>query len=314
MYTFLFDILPETGHVRITLELAILLSDKGHEVYYTDSSDSVFTSGLLGKGIGRIFYPDDLQVFTPDLVLLDIQLRTKAGFYRKRQVRFVYLTPQLGEDTFTADRPVISLPPSESSFPLSSARMEHLLASIPALREEPSRVLIVGLLEETGRSADIHRLYEVVKKCCIANKHYQLVLLVHDPESVKDLFPIPDNMSIYRLLDLPALLPLCDVALTSGDLNSLIEGIYAGLPSLTYPDSRHAEHQANARRSVHAGLGLYGEIRRTTPRMFERQIAEILSNRIRFKQKSQHLRQLFDHENKNLQQVINRLITLITTK
>ncbi|MCC8188506.1 MAG: hypothetical protein LIP08_13680 [Bacteroides sp.] len=313
MHTFLFDILPETGHIRITLQLALLLNEQGNEVYYTDSSDSVFTSGLLEKGVGRILYPDDLRWFTPDLVLLDYHLQAKAAFYHKRKIRFVYLTAsQLGE-TASPKVPVISLPPSAYSISLTSPRMEQLLERVPTLKDDPSHVLIVGLLEEGEPGRHTKKFYEVVKNCCMANSRYQLILLTHDAEMVQNLFPIPENMAIYRLLDLPALLPLCDVALTTGNLNTLIESVYAGLPMVTYPSPAHTEHRSNAMKYVNAGLGMYADIRKTTPRKFGQQIEEILNNRERFRESSQQTQRLFDRENKNLERVADRLLALITT-
>lgn len=54
MFEFLFDIKPDAGNVCPTTRLAYLISERGNKVYYTDTSDSVFTTGLLRKGIGRI--------------------------------------------------------------------------------------------------------------------------------------------------------------------------------------------------------------------------------------------------------------------
>ena len=79
MYSLLFDIRQETGRVRVTVRLACLISRKGNEVYYTDSSDSVFTSGLLGKGIGRVLYPDDLHWFVPDGTILSLFVMARAA-------------------------------------------------------------------------------------------------------------------------------------------------------------------------------------------------------------------------------------------
>ncbi len=313
MYTFLFDILPETGHIRITLQLAILLNEQGNEVYYTHSSDSAFTSGLIEKGIGRVLYPDDLRWFTPDLVLLDYHLQAKAAFYHKRRIRLVYLTTsQLGE-TASQEVPVIGLPPSAYSLPLTSPRVKHLLERVPGLKDDPSHVLIVGLLEEGEPGRHTQKFYEVVKNCCITNSRYQFILLTHDAEMVKNLFPVPENMAIYRLLDLPVLLPLCDVALTTGNLNTLIESIYAGLPMVTYPSSARTEHRSNAIKYVNAGLGIYADMRETTPQRLEQQIGEILSNKKRFRKNLQQTQRLFDRENKKLEQVADRLLALITT-
>lgn len=49
MFEFLFDIKPDAGNVCPTTRLACLISERGNKVYYTDTSDSVFTTGCCGK-------------------------------------------------------------------------------------------------------------------------------------------------------------------------------------------------------------------------------------------------------------------------
>ena len=83
MFEFLFDIKPDAGNVCPTTRLAYLISERGNKVYYTDTSDSVFTTGLLRKGIGRIIYPHDFRWFTPHLALLDYQLQDKQQVYNE---------------------------------------------------------------------------------------------------------------------------------------------------------------------------------------------------------------------------------------
>lgn len=49
MFEFLFDIKPDAGNVCPTTRLAYLISERGNKVYYTDTSDSVFTTVCCGK-------------------------------------------------------------------------------------------------------------------------------------------------------------------------------------------------------------------------------------------------------------------------
>ena len=51
MFEFLFDIKPDAGNVCPTTRLAYLISERGNKVYYTDTSDSVFTTGFMQKEI-----------------------------------------------------------------------------------------------------------------------------------------------------------------------------------------------------------------------------------------------------------------------
>lgn len=123
MYSLLFDIRQETGRVRVTVRLACLISRKGNEVYYTDSSDSVFTSGLLGKGIGRVLYPDDLHWFVPDLTLLDLLLQERAALYRRHGIDYLFVTTQEEAQNGKLDAETLYLPPSPYT-PLSKGARE----------------------------------------------------------------------------------------------------------------------------------------------------------------------------------------------
>lgn len=95
MAVFLLDILNATGHVKPTLALAVALRKAGHEVFYTHTSRSIFSSYLEQEGIGKIQYPDGLRACFPDLVLLDQVLRDRADFYRYLRIPFIYVESAL---------------------------------------------------------------------------------------------------------------------------------------------------------------------------------------------------------------------------
>lgn len=52
MVNILLQIKSEKGNLRPTTRLTCLISERGNKVYYTDTSDSIFTSDLLKKGTG----------------------------------------------------------------------------------------------------------------------------------------------------------------------------------------------------------------------------------------------------------------------
>jgi hypothetical protein len=296
------------------LELALLLHNGGHEVYYTDSSDSVFTSGLLKKGIGRIVCPGDFRWFTPDLVLLDYQLQNKSVFYRQQGITFIFVAIQILREN-EVDKvhvaPVVYLPPSEQTVRHFSPRLACLLG-VRSIRKELSKVVIAGLLEEEGDVPGIISFYKVIKQSCENNTHFQIILLTNSREAIRRLFPLPDNMAVYRLLDLRALLPNCDVALITSDLNTLIESIYANLPFLAYSESGRTGCRSNAMQKL--GVGLYKELQQMTPEIFEQQIATILNKRKEMQANAKQLNEHFKSENRNLGKVADFLLTLIKQK
>ncbi len=315
MFTFLFDILPDTGHVRITLHLASVLHKNGHEVYYTDSSDSVFTDGLMEKGIGRILYPEDFKWFTPDIVLLDYQLKEKRQFYQKHKIKYVFIAMQVLSGISEKDLglPVIYLAPSENT--LSSTdnhRSEKLLDRLPGLKEDRNNIIIIGLLEEGEKLKDLIDFYKIIKESCLMNKHYQMVLLTNSEKATKQLFSLPDNMMIYRLVDLHEVLPFCDIALISGDLNTMIEGVYANVPSVVYFNSGKNQTQCT-KEYIKQGLGLNSEVDKITLKRFEKQMVEVLQNKNQMQEKLKKIKEKFENENNKFEQIINCLINKIIT-
>lgn len=317
MYTFLFDILPDTGHVRITLQLASLLHQKGHEVYYTDSSDSVFTSGLLARGIGRVLYPEDFRWFTPNLVLLDYELKEKVAFYREHHIKHVFIAMQLLSNVIEnqTGAPIVYLPPSADAILPSHIQKDDLSDWLPMVKEKnEDHIIIIGLLEEGEHSPKLDDFYEVIKKSCIMNAQYRIILLTNSKENIETLFSLPNNMTICRSIDLPSTLPFCDVALIAGDLNTMIEGIQANIPAVVYPVSGKAEHNHRIRQYVKQGLGVYSETKRMTPEVLEQQIAEVIRGREGVREKLQITRSTFENENLRLERVIERLIKILIQK
>ncbi|NDV58736.1 hypothetical protein [Bacteroides sp. 519] len=304
MYTFLFDMQPNTGNVRITLKLATMLYEMGHEVYYTDTSDSVFTSGLLDKGIGRVYYPNDLHWFSPHMVLLDYGLKEKATFYQQQGIKYIFIDAHLlnSAPQHKTDVPVMYLPPSDDETPLLHNPDDAMMDWLSTIKKDKNNILIIGLLEEGMPPQKLDRFYEVIKKSCINNKQYKVMLLSNNEQNTAQLSLLPDNMTLYRFMNLSPILPMCDIALISGDLNTMFEGIKAQLPALVYP----AKDEYNFRISqyVNHGLGIYSEVKKVTPKMFEQQINRMMQNKIDMYEKLQKTQDAFNDENEQLKQKI----------
>jgi hypothetical protein len=122
MFEFLFDIKPDAGNVCPTTRLAYLISERGNKVYYTDTSDSVFTTGLLRKGIGRIIYPHDFRWFTPHLALLDYQLQDKQQVYNEYDINYLFIAINKTDRKIDLmpEMPVVTLPPASRLSPKRS--------------------------------------------------------------------------------------------------------------------------------------------------------------------------------------------------
>lgn len=331
MATFLFDMLPLTGQVKLTLRLAFLLSRKGHEVYYTDSSDSIFTARLLKSGIGRAVYPNDFRWFTPDLVLLDNRLHERSAFYKSRYIHYIYMELffsekqlPLNEDTlhlFLAaapldypgkkDKNVFYAGPlldiRSNEYTTLTMREELLIARLQKMKEQNSKVVIFGLLEANGSTASVYRFYDILKSFCLQHPHYELILFISDKKDVMCLFPLSSNIHLLSRVNCPELLSYCDLILTTGELDILTECVYMHLPILIYPISQHAEQYQNARRIVYHGLGIHGDIQGLTVDKLNEQVQLVLYSKNKILYKTGQMRELFEEKSRKAGAVVTWL-------
>lgn len=288
MYDLLFDIRQETGRIRITVRLAYMMGKKGCEVYYTDTSDSVFTSELLKKGIGRIFYPDDLQWFAPDLTLLDLLLQEHAAVYRQHGIECLLVTTQEEPANSNRDAGILYLPPSPYT-PLSEgARKADFIEKVEEMKEGRSAIVIIGVLEKEDTPANrVEQIYKAIKRHSADHPEHQFVVLTNHGAAEEQLFVMPENIAVYRPQDLHALLPLCDLALVTDDWNVQTECTFAHVPALVLPPR---------------------DIRRMTPHKLGSRITDMLGNRECLVQQQKELCHLYELENLRLDELADQLM------
>ena len=82
---------------------------------------------------------------------------------------------------------------------------------------------------------------------------WQAVMSVVERIDLASLGPIPDNFFVARFVKQTALLANVDVFVTHGGLNSVIEGLYFGVPLVVVPGIR--EQHVTASRVQELGLG-----------------------------------------------------------
>lgn len=314
IYSFLFDVLPDAGHVRVTLKLATMLYKKGHKVYYTNTSESVFSAGLFRQGIGEVICPGDLLFFTPDLVLLDYDLREKEKFYRDRQIKYLFVAAQMLNNVGSnrIEVPVFYLPPSgDEVIPLRKSGGETS-AWAAKVKEDKGNVLIMILLEEEAQTQKLAGFYEVIKKSCLMNPQYKVLLLTNSEENATSLFQLPDNMKLCKQIgDLPEVLPLCDVALIASNLNAMIESIFANVPAVVYAELAEKKDEHCVKEYITHGLGVHGKVEGTTPEEFAKQIEQVLTEKDVIKERLVKARSLFERENPKLKRLMEKLVMMM---
>lgn len=291
MFEFLLDIVPGKCHMLISIGLAEALQEKKQEVYYTHTPNPAFTSALYQKGIGNsVIYPEDFDWLRPDLILLDCQHANRAPFYRQRSMDYIFVAMQLPdrESNLDTDIPMLYLPPALSSSSASGPRMEELMARLKEIKRDRDRHVIIGLMERgDSNRKGMDEFYKVIKSSCLKHPQYQFMLLTNASQSVRQLFELPENMEIFRMLNLDAVLPLCDLALTATHPDAWLDCTFAHVPVLAYSPE---------------------EMKNTTPLKLDRQIKQALQNKVMLTQKAKELCDFFERENQNLDRITNMLI------
>jgi len=141
-------------------------------------------------------------------------------------------------DAIRTDRPWVHVADST----LASGEPFLLRAAIEGLRDEPVEVLI-----STGGG--------------------------REPESL-GLGVLPDNVHVARWYDHGELLPKCAALVTVGGKATILAGAEAGVPMVVVPTTW--DKPDNARRVVHAGMGVRVPARKCTPETLRAAVREVL--------------------------------------
>jgi hypothetical protein len=306
MSKYLFDISSVLGKVRLTLKLAVYLHESGNEVFYTHASDSGFTLTLIKQGIGRIIFPEDLLWFSFDRVLLDIHLRCNLPIYKKHQLQVILVDIEgLGEERKLIDNiPVLSLPPSEYSIPTTSLRNLWLHALLK--KRTAQQIVIADMLRHDIGVELLTKIYRMIKESCERNTQYRCVLLTRNDKLVQQLFSLPENLLLFRWLDAAHFLPSCDVMLTNGELNTLIESVYTNVPAVVYSIEDDVDYDY-AMRYLDLGLGERGDMNVFTSERFDSQITGLLHHQALMKERLTKLRKHYQVQNAQIEQTVLKL-------
>ena len=95
----------------------------------------------------------------------------------------------------------------------------------------------------------------------LRNTEYQVVLSVGDQVDLRQLEPLPEQISVFRRVDQMAVLEQADVFLTHCGMNSVSESLYHGVPLVMLPQT--PEQGGVAARAEQLGAGL--RLTETTP-------------------------------------------------
>ena len=128
--------------------------------------------------------------------------------------------------------------------------------------------------------------YRVIKRSSIRNPRYQFILLTDIP-NVYQSSELPDNMELFRTLNLNTILPLCDLALTDSHSDAWLDCTFAQIPVLKYSPK---------------------DMINITPMKLEQQIEYALQNKTTLTQKAKELCDFFERKNREINKIADMLI------
>lgn len=294
MYSFLFDIKPFLGRIRVTLRLAGQLHGNDSVVRYTDTSDSVFTDRLLRQGIGRMAYPADLRWFKPTLTLLDLSLDVRTPVYAGHGIPVVHVAayddaPRQGK---SGGVPLLRLPPSPCRPVSRNVRETEFLDKIKEVKEKQQRAVIIAILERNGgrHAADDRQICRVIRHCASEHGNYQFILLAEREEIGDELLALPENVCLYRPGNLHELLKVCDLALATEAGSTAADCTFAHLP--VWELSGRTE-------------------KRLTPRKLDKEIQSRLNNLASLAEQQRQLSLFYEQENREVDRMARQLKAIL---
>lgn len=119
---------------------------------------------------------------------------------------------------------------------------------------------------------------------------------------------IPSNVRLFTRVPQIALLKRCRIMITHGGLNSVLESIMCGKPILVFPLNNAWDQNGNAARVIYHGVGLRGNIRRTSSKRINKQITELLNDNY-YKRNVEKLKESFS-EDKVSHVTIEKIISI----
>jgi UDP:flavonoid glycosyltransferase YjiC (YdhE family) len=205
-----------------------------------------------------------------------------GGYMRKKIQEFSQLYPELGKlcdfRTHLQHGPNVHIPVlvtccSEFDFPRSSMENLHYIgpgvdleredAPLPPEVEQDPRPLLYCSLGSQGHRALPHlRFFQAVLDMVARKPDWRLLMVVGKKLDATSL-RIPPNATVVPFAPQLSVLRKASVMITHGGLNSVKECICLGVPMLVFPTGY--DQPGNGARVVHHGLGLMGNLQKTTP-------------------------------------------------
>ena len=138
-------------------------------------------------------------------------------------------------------------------------------------------LVLCSLGSQPHRLATCRDLFRALVAAARLRPHVHFVLAIGRHLRPAELGELPPNASVHATVPQLALLARASLFVTHAGLNSVKEAIVSGVPMLAFPLG--FDQPGNAVRIEHHGLGLRGDVRRTSPLVLGRMIDRVLHGR-----------------------------------
>ena len=156
------------------------------------------------------------------------------------------------------------------------------------------RMFIVYCSLGTLSGSDCKRaacFWQKLKQVAVKDSSLFFIFSVGQALSSDFLYPLPGNVRVFRRVPQYHLLQYCDLMVTHGGMNSIVECIYRQVPMLAYPLNRCWDQPGNAARIVFHGLGMGGCLAGDSPSGIYRKIREIRRDYRTYREKLQGMKE-----------------------
>ena len=143
------------------------------------------------------------------------------------------------------------------------------------------------------RLRSAHRFFQKFMQVCMAYPRHRFVLCIGEQEDVSSLLPTPANLYIFRQIPQTHFLSHCDLMITHGGVNSVIECINAAVPMLVFPLLKISDQPGNAARVVYHGLGVRGNVKNSA-QTISRKLSQLIDHYDWYKTNVSHMKASFE--------------------
>ncbi len=215
----------------------------------------------------------------PDTFTLDVNRLFHVGFSNVPELILAPLELEFSADAMHPDLHYVgSLLTTQREETQSNPDCMGLLEKIVANNGDRKTIYCsFGTLytHETASSFVVPFLQRLVAVVA-ANPNYQLILSLQS-SYWPSIGPFPSNVHVFNHVPQLQLLPLCDLFVTQGGLNSVKEGIHFEVPMYVCPPNIN-DQAGNAARAEFYQLGVQGSLVADSEFVIAHKIADLLSN------------------------------------